>query len=133
MLDSLIDALIDTLKLSPYLFLTFIILELIEHRFSKKNKKVLSNNKKYGPILGGLLGGIPQCGFSSMAANLFSGRVITIGTLIAVFLSTGDEMLPIMISEHANIFILIKIILFKIIMGILVGLIIDLILKKEQQ
>ena len=110
MLDSLIDALIDTLKLSPYLFITFLILELIEHKLNKKSKKILSNNKKYGPILGGILGGLPQCGFSSMAANLFSGRVITIGTLIAVFLSTSDEMLPIMIGEHANIWLLIRII-----------------------
>ena len=133
MLDSLIDALIDTLKLSPYLFITFLILELIEHKLNKKSKKILSNNKKYGPILGGILGGLPQCGFSSMAANLFSGRVITIGTLIAVFLSTSDEMLPIMIGEHANIWLLIRIIGFKIIIGIVIGLIIDIVLKKPEK
>lgn len=133
MIDSLIDAIIDTLKLSPYLFITFIVLELIEHKFSKKSKKVLSSNKKYGPILGGVLGGLPQCGFSSMAANLFSSRVITIGTLIAVFLSTSDEMLPIMISEHANISILARIIGFKVLVGIIVGLLIDLVLKKEEK
>ena len=133
MLDSLLDALIDTLKLSPYLFITFLLLEIIEHKMDKKNKKALSNNKKYGPILGGLLGGIPQCGFSSMAANLFSSRVITIGTLIAVFLSTSDEMLPIMISEHASIIVLVRIILFKVIIGIIIGLIIDFILRKEEK
>ena len=132
-MDILVDAIVDTLKLSPYLFLTFIILELIEHKFSNKSKKVLSKNKKYGPILGGLLGGLPQCGFSSMAANLFSSRVITVGTLIAVFLSTSDEMLPIMISEHASIMVLLKIISFKIIIGIIIGLIVDLILKKEEK
>ena len=133
MLDSLIDAIIDTLKLSPYLFITFLILELIEHKFSNKSKKLLSNNKKYGPLVGGILGGLPQCGFSSMAASLFSSRVITIGTLIAVFLSTSDEMLPIMISEHANIYLLAKIIGFKVVIGIIIGFIIDIVLKREEK
>lgn len=131
MVDCLMDGLIDTLKLLPYLFVTFLLLELIEHKFSKKSKKILSNNKKYGPVVGGLLGALPQCGFSSMAANLFSARVITMGTLIAVFLSTSDEMLPIMISEKADILILIKIIAFKVIIGIIIGFIVDLIYRKN--
>lgn len=131
MVDCLMDGLIDTLKLLPYLFVTFLLLELIEHKFSKKSKKILSNNKKYGPVVGGLLGALPQCGFSSMAANLFSARVITRGTLIAVFLSTSDEMLPIMISEKADIMILIKIIAFKVIIGIIIGFIVDLIYRKN--
>ena len=83
--ECLLDGLIDTLKILPYLLITFLLLEFIEHKFSKKNKEILSKNKKYGPVLGGLLGALPQCGFSSMAANLFSARVITMGTLIAVF------------------------------------------------
>ncbi len=131
MVDCLMDGLIDTLKLLPYLFVTFLLLELIEHKFSKKSKKILSNNKKYGPVVGGLLGALPQCGFSSMAANLFSARVITMGTLIAVFLSTSDEMLPIMISEKADIMILIKIIAFKVIIGIIIGFIVDLLYRKN--
>ena len=102
MKEVIIDGLIDSFKLLPYLFITFIILEFIEHKFSKKNEDVLSKNKKYGPIIGGLLGALPQCGFSTMAANLFSNKVITMGTLIAVFLSTSDEMLPIMISEKTK-------------------------------
>ena len=132
MVDCLMDGLIDTLKLLPYLLVTFLMLEFIEHKFSKKNQKILSNNKKYGPVLGGLLGALPQCGFSSMAANLFSAKVITMGTLIAVFLSTGDEMLPIMISEKVNIMVLIKIIVFKVIVGIIIGYIVDLIYRKKQ-
>ena len=99
MLECILDGLIDTLKLLPYLLITFIVLEFIEHKLSKKNESILSKNKKYGPVIGGFLGALPQCGFSTMAANLFSARVITMGTLIAVFLSTSDEMLPIMISE----------------------------------
>ena len=131
MKDCIIDGLIDTLKLLPYLLITFIILEFIEHKLSKKNQKVLSKNKKYGPFLGGILGALPQCGFSSMAANLFSARVITMGTLIAVFLSTSDEMLPIMISEKVDILLLIKILGFKVIVGIIIGLIVDLIYRKN--
>jgi hypothetical protein len=132
MLDYLLDALIDTLKLLPYLLITFVILEYIEHKFTKKNKDLLSKNKKYGPIIGGVLGALPQCGFSSIAANLFSARVITMGTLIAVFLSTSDEMLPIMISEKVNVIVLIRILLFKLVIGIIIGFIIDLIYRKKQ-
>ena len=130
MIDTILDGLLDTLKLLPYLFLTFIILEYIEHKLTNKNLKILTNNQKYGPIIGGLLGGLPQCGFSTMAANLFSSKVITIGTIIAVFLATSDEMLPIMISEHSNIETILLIIGTKILIGIIIGLIIDLIYKK---
>ena len=133
MVDSLLDGLIDTLKLLPYLLVTFLIIEFIEHKFSKKNQEILSKNKKYGPLVGGLLGALPQCGFSSMAANLFSARVITMGTIIAVFLSTSDEMLPIMISENVDIMVLVKIIGFKVIVGIIVGFIIDLIYRKNKE
>lgn len=133
MIDCLLEALIDTIKVIPFLFLTFIVLEYIEHKFSNKNKKMLAKNKKYGPVVGGLLGALPQCGFSTVAANLFSARVITMGTLIAVFLSTSDEMLPIMISEQANIWLILKIIGFKLIVGIIIGYIIDLIYRKKQE
>ena len=129
--ECLLDGLIDTLKILPYLLITFLLLEFIEHKFSKKNKEILSKNKKYGPILGGLLGALPQCGFSSMAANLFSAGVITMGTLIAVFLSTSDEMLPIMISEKVDILVLIKILGFKVIAGIIIGFIVDLFYRRK--
>ena len=131
MLDCLLDGLIDTLKLLPYLLITFIVLELLEHKFSNKNEKILSKNRKFGPLLGGLLGAFPQCGFSSMASNLFSNRVITVGTLIAVFLSTSDEMLPIMLSEKVDVLLILKIVGFKILVGIVLGYIIDLIYKKK--
>ena len=133
MIDSLIDALIDTLKLLPYLLITFLILELLEHKLSNKNEKILIKNKKYGPIVGAFLGALPQCGFSTMAANLFSNRVITIGTLIAVFLSTSDEMLPIMLSEKIHILSILKIIGFKVLIGIIIGIIIDIIIKNKTE
>ncbi|MBR1416901.1 MAG: arsenic efflux protein [Bacilli bacterium] len=133
MLDSIIDGLIDTLKLLPYLLITFLILEFIEHKLSHKNEEILIKNKKYGPILGGILGALPQCGFSTMASNLFSSSVITIGTLIAVFLATSDEMLPIMISEQVDIMFIIKIVGFKVLVGILIGFIVDIFYRKKER
>ena len=133
MLDSLLDALLDTLKVLPFLLFTFILLELLEHKMTKKNEKILSKTKKGGSVIGGLLGALPQCGFSSMAANLFSGRVITMGTLIAVFLSTSDEMLPIMISEKVNFLLVLRIIGFKVLVGIIIGFIVDLIYRKKRE
>ena len=131
MKDCLIDGLIDTLKLLPYLLITFLILELIEHKLSKKNEKILKENKKYGVLLGGILGAVPQCGFSVVGSNLFSSRVITTGTLVAIFLSTSDEMLPIMLSSNTDISALLKIIGFKVLIGIIVGVIIDIVYKRK--
>lgn len=129
MQDCLIDGLLDTLKLLPYLLATFLLLEFIEHKL--KSKKILSQNQKVGPLVGGLLGALPQCGFSAMAANLFSNKIITTGTLIAVFLSTSDEMLPIMLSENADIVSALEIIGIKVIIGIVIGFIVDLIYKRK--
>ena len=96
MIDVIKDAFLDVLKLIPFLFIAFLILEYIEHKMSKKNMHYLVNNRKLGPIIGGIMGAFPQCGFSAMATKLFSSRVITLGTLIAVYLSTSDEMLQIL-------------------------------------
>ena len=132
MKDLIIDAILDTLKLLPYLIITFLILEFIEHKLSKKNEIILTKNKKYGPFIGGILGALPQCGFSTMAANLFSNKVITIGTIIAIFLSTSDEMLPIMISKQVDILLVLKIVGFKVLIGILIGIIIDILYKNKK-
>ena len=133
MIDSLLDWLLDTLKLLPYLFITFLILEFLEHKLDKKNEKILTKNKKYGPLFGGILGALPQCGFSTMAASLFSSRVITIGTVIAVFLATSDEMLPIMISEQVDFLIILQIIGFKVLIGMFVGFLIDFFYQKKEK
>lgn len=131
MLDIIKDSLLDVLKLIPFLFIAFLILEYIEHKMSKKNEKILINNKKYGPIIGGILGSFPQCGFSAMATKLFSSRVITLGTLIAVYLSTSDEMLPIMISKGTNLIVVLKIIGIKVLLGMILGLLIDLFYRRN--
>ena len=131
MFDVIKDALIDVLKLVPFLFVAFLILEYIEHKLSKKNEKILVNNHKFGPIIGGVMGAFPQCGFSAMATKLFSSRVITLGTLIAVYLSTSDEMLPILISKGVNVIVILKIIGLKVIIGIILGFIIDLLYHRK--
>ncbi len=130
MLDIILDTLIDLLKIIPFLFVAFLIMEYFEHSLSKK--KDILKNKKVGPIVGSLLGVIPQCGFSVMATNLFSSRVITIGTLIAIYLSTSDEMLPILITNKVSFKLIVIILLIKIIIGIIFGYIIDFFWKKKE-
>ena len=131
MKDIIIDTLIDTLKLVPFLFIAFLLIELFEHKFSKKSIKVVESSGKYGPILGSFLGIIPQCGFSVMATNLYVTRLITLGTLIAVFLSTSDEMLPILISEAVDVRIILSILGIKLVIAVIVGFIIDLFFRKK--
>lgn len=133
MKDIIIDTLIDTLKLVPFLFIAFLLIELFEHKFSKRSIKVVESSGKYGPILGSILGIIPQCGFSVMATNLYVTRLITLGTLISIYLSTSDEMLPILISEKAEFSLIIKILLIKLFIGMLAGFIIDKIFKVKKE
>ena len=131
MLETVVDSLIDTLKLVPFLFISFLIIELLEHKFSNYTKKIIEKAGYFGPLIGSSLGIFPQCGFSAAAANLYAGRIITLGSLVAIFLSTSDEMLPILISEAAPINLIIKILLIKLIIGMLVGVIIDFIIRKK--
>ena len=131
MLDCLLDGLLDSIKLIPYLFATFFILEFLEHKLNAKSEKVLEKCNHFGPVVGGLFGALPQCGFSTMASNLFSSGVITAGTLIAIFLSTSDEMLPIMISEHSHISLLLGLVGFKMVVGIIAGFIVDAVYRRK--
>lgn len=133
MKEILIDTILDSIKLIPFLLLAFLIIELIEHRLNNKTEKIITKSKKIGPIIGSILGAIPQCGFSVMATNLYITRIITLGTLISIYLSTSDEMLIIMISEKVPIILIIKILIIKIFFGILYGIIIDIILSKKKQ
>ena len=133
MIDLLLDAFLDTIHLIPFLLVTFLLLELIEHRFKNKSKKTLTKSKRFGPIVGALLGAFPQCRFSAVVSNLFSSRVVTMGTVIAVFLSTSDEMLPMMIAEKSNIKELSLILISKVIIGMIIGLIVDLIINKSEE
>lgn len=125
MIDIVLDGILDVLKLLPFLFVTFLILEFVEHKISKKSLESLSRHKKIGPILGGIFGGFPQCGFSAMASNLYAGKIITMGTLVAIFLSTSDEMVAVMVGENVPATLIFGIIGVKILVGIIVGLIVD--------
>lgn len=103
----------DVLGLLPFLFITYLVMELLEHYTGSKFNKVIQNSGKWGPFAGAVLGVMPQCGFSAAAAGFYSGRVIGIGTLLAVFLSTSDEMLPILLSESVPIITIVKILATK--------------------
>ena len=131
MKEIIIETLLDALKLLPFLFITFLIMEYIEHKFNKKSKEKLSKTKKFGPVLGSILGAFPQCGFSVMATNLYATRVITIGTLISIYLSTSDEMLPILISSGADFSKVFIFLLIKVVIGMASGFVIDFILRKN--
>ncbi len=123
--------LIDNIKLLPFLFITYLVMEFIEHKTSEKTEAVIQKAGRFGPIPGGLLGMIPQCGFSAAASNLYAGRIITLGTLFAIFLSTSDEMLPILISEQAPASMIVRILFTKALIGIFAGFVIDLIVRRE--
>ena len=131
MKEIVLDTLLDALKLLPFLFVAFLIMEYIEHKFNKKNKNKISKAGKFGPIFGSLLGAVPQCGFSVMATNLYATRIITVGTLISIYLSTSDEMLPILISEGAKASVIFEILIIKMIIGMVCGFVIDFILRKK--
>ena len=125
MLEIIQDTLVDAIKLLPFLFITYLIMEYIEHKMGHKTKHAIKKSGKWGPIIGSVLGAFPQCGFSVSATNLYAGRVITLGTLIAVYLSTSDEMLPIFISEAVSPIIILKILGIKLIVGMIAGILID--------
>ena len=96
LLDVIADTLVDALKLLPFLFLTYLAMEYIEHKAGDKAEELVEKAGGFGPLIGSVLGMVPQCGFSAAASNLYAGRIITLGTLISIFLSTSDEMLPIL-------------------------------------
>ena len=132
MKDIVIDTLIDGLKLIPFLFIAFLIIELMEHKLSNRNKDLITKTGKFGPMFGSILGMFPQCGFSVLATNLYVTRIVSLGTLISIYLSTSDEMLPILLSENVEIGLIIKILLIKLFIGMVSGFIIDFILRKKE-
>ena len=128
MIEILQDTLLDAIKLIPFLFIAYLIMEYIEHKTNQKVKNKIKKAGKYGPIIGGIVGIFPQCGFSVSATNLYAARVITLGTLISVYLTTSDEMLPILISESIPLSIIFTILGIKLFIGIISGIIIDFVL-----
>ena len=117
---------IDTVRLVPFLFLTYLAMEYLEHKASEKMESAVRRAGKWGPLLGSLAGVVPQCGFSAAASNLYAGRVISLGSLFAIYLSTSDEMLPILLSERAEWGLIARILLLKIVIGMAAGFCVDL-------
>lgn len=131
--DCLKDAFLDTLKLLPLLFLTYLLMEYIEHKGNERMEAVIRRSGRLGPLIGALLGLVPQCGFAGAAAGFFSSRMITPGTLFAIFLSTSDEMLPLMIASVAPVPTIMRILGAKLIIALVMGLLLDLFLANRRQ
>ncbi|MDD6692675.1 MAG: putative manganese transporter [Lachnospiraceae bacterium] len=127
--DALQDAAIDTIKLIPFLFVTYLVMEALERKTSDHTTNLIANVGRFGPVAGALVGIVPQCGFSAAAASLYSGGLISVGTLLAVFLSTSDEMLPIFISEQVALPSILRILLSKAVLGMVSGLAVDFLLR----
>lgn len=129
--ESLLDATIDSLKLLPFLYLVYLLMEYIEHHAEEKMERLIAHSGRFGPMYGGTLGLIPQCGMAAVGANLYSARLISLGTLLALFLSTSDEMLPIMLAAQAPARMILAILGCKLVVALLVGFGADLLLKKR--
>ena len=128
-LDALQDACIDTVKLVPFLFITYLLMEILERHTSEKQVHMMTEVGKFGPLIGSAVGAVPQCGFSAAASSLYSGGLISVGTLIAVFASTSDEMLPIFISEQVPLAKMAAIVVTKAVLGMISGFGIDFIVR----
>lgn len=128
-LDALLDAVLDTAKLIPFLFITYMGMEYLEHKAEKHTTGMLEKAGHFGPLIGAAVGILPQCGFSAAASSLFAGGVISVGTLIAVFLSTSDEMLPIFISEGVHPATMLRILATKAILGLISGFLLDVFMR----
>lgn len=129
--DVLLDTLIDSAKLFPLLLLTYLAMEFIEHKASSKTDKLITSVGRAGPAVGGLLGVVPQCGFSGAVAGFYAARIVTLGTFISVILVTSDEMLPILISNRTDITVILKLLGCKLAVGIIAGFLIDFIVPKK--
>ena len=129
--DFFLDALIDSAKLVPFLYVIYLVMEILEHKAGNRFPKLMGGSRKVGPLAGGLIGVFPQCGLAAASASLYSGRVITLGTLVAVFLSASDEMLPILISSAFPVVRILKIVGVKVVIAIASGYLVDLVFRKS--
>lgn len=119
----------DTLYLIPFLFVTYLVMEWLEHKTAAKTQEAIRRAGAAGPAVGALVGVVPQCGFSAVAATLWAGRVITLGTLFAVFLSTSDEMLPVFLAEQVDPTTIFKILGVKVMIGMVMGFVVDAVIR----
>ncbi len=127
--DIFLDALKDSVKLLPFLFAAYLAIEYIEHRHSERVERVLAGGGRFGFVPGAVLGLVPQCGFSAMAANLYASRVITLGTLMAVFLATSDEAVPLLLASPEHWRQMIGLLAIKLIVALAAGFLLDFVCK----
>lgn len=133
MLEILIEALLDSVKMIPFLLIVYIGIELIEYKFGNKIREKVQKSGSAGPAIGALAGSLPQCGFSVVATALYTQRLATIGTLMAVYLATSDEALPVILSQPDKLGIILPLILTKIIIALFFGYSLDLIFRKNNR
>lgn len=131
MLDILLDTFLDSLKLLPFLLITYLLMEYLEHKSLKSNTKLMERAGKLGPLWGSILGVLPQCGFSIASSNLYVSRVISLGTLISIYLSTSDEMLVVLLSKSVSIKIILLLVILKVLVGMFFGFLIDFLFRKK--
>ncbi len=126
--DFLKEALVDSINLVPFLFVVFLIIELIEQYFAKKKHLFVFFMKKVGPLFGSLFASIPQCGFSVIASTLYVRRILSRGTLLSVYLATSDEAIPVLISDPTKIYLILPIIIIKIFLAVIAGYLVDILI-----
>ncbi len=131
--DVLADGVLDTLVLVPFLFVTYLVMEAIEHTASERVQAVVARSGAAGPVVGALVGALPQCGFSAMAATLYAGRVVTLGTLVAVILSTSDEMVPVFLAHREPLGRMLAVMGIKVAVGVIAGLLVDVALRARHR
>lgn len=127
--NALEHSFLEALRLLPFLYLSYLLMEFLEHKSGDVAKNWLRRSGKVGPLVGGAMGVLPQCGFSAAATGLYAGRIITVGTLLAVYLSTSDEMLPVLISRGAPVAFVFKILATKLVVGIAAGFAVDVVFR----
>lgn len=132
-LEMMLDAFTDSMKLLPFLFLTYAVMEYLEHGMGRKTEEAVGRAGRFGPVLGAVCGIFPQCGFSAAASSLFAGGMITMGTLLSVFLSASDEMLPILLSEQVDIGVILKLLGIKAVIGMAAGFLVDLVIRRRKE
>lgn len=133
LIHALEHALKECLMVLPFLFVAYLAIELLEHYAEDKTTRLVERAGRWGPVIGAAVGVIPQCGFSAVASNLYAGGVLSLGTLLAVFMSTSDEMLPILLSHHVALPLILKILGFKVAAAILTGIAIDLLWRRSSR
>ena len=133
MIEVIADSFIDSIRLLPFLFITYLVMEYLEHKAGERMQSAIRGAGRSGPMIGAILGIFPQCGFSAAASNLYAGRIITVGTLLSVFLSTSDEMLPIMISANAGMGLIAKVLAVKVVVAVVAGFAVDFVFGKSER